>query len=118
MKISVMLDKESLDILSIVLGQGGHEYEAVKSLKDMTTKYLLISNNKLSFLRYWFIRWSGITYIVVKDSPSVVSRLSRWFYLHAVGEIAYPTKSTEIDKCIRAMIISSYKNKKKDARTK
>jgi len=113
MKASILLDRESADILKIVFGQGGFEYEEVDSVRDMTTKCLFISNSKFSIWRYWYLTMSRISYVVVRDVPAYMSGIAKKFYLHAVGEISYPTKTTEVDKCLRAMVMANYKKSKK-----
>jgi hypothetical protein len=100
-------DKESTDILTMVLGQAGHEFEVLKSLREMTGKCLFISNGKFTFFRYLFVKYSKIFYVIVKDFPSQNSWIARKFYLAAVGELVYPTKMSEVDKCVRAMALLS-----------
>jgi hypothetical protein len=113
MKVSVFLDKDSADILTMVLGQAGYESEVIDGIRKMKTNYLFLSNGKFSLIRYLYTRYKKIVYLVVRDVPAINSWLSRKFYLSSMGEISYPTKSSEVDKCVRAMMVSSYKLKTK-----
>jgi hypothetical protein len=120
-KVSVFLDKESADILTLVLGQCGYEYESVKGILSVKTKYLFISNAKFTVWRYIYLRLSGIVYVVVRDVPSLSTPIAKRFYLGAVAELAYPTKPSELEKCVRAMILFYHRRiakKKKNVGTK